>query len=79
MTQRLTGLLTAYNKASGNAKANALDELVAGAKERHALLISLIEDDPGTVLRVAVPAKVRNSMPAMSGLSLSTIWTWKAS
>jgi hypothetical protein len=64
LTARLTGLLTAYNKASENAKANALDELVAVAEERHALLARLIEDDPGTVLRVALPAKVRNSMPA---------------
>ena len=64
LTANLTGLLTAYNKASENAKANALDELVAVAEERHALLARLIEDDPGTVLQVAVPAKVRNSMPA---------------
>lgn len=63
LTVRLTGLLTAYNKASENGRAKALDELVAVAGERHALLASLIEDDPGVVLRVAIPAKVRNSMP----------------
>lgn len=64
LTARLPGLLTAYNKASENAKANALNDLIAVAEERHALLTSLIDDDPGTVLRVAIPAKVRNSMPA---------------
>lgn len=64
LTQHLTGLLTAYNKASGNAKSNALNELVAAAKERHALLAGLIASDPGAVLRVAVPTQIRDSMPA---------------
>jgi Gametolysin peptidase M11 len=63
LTQRLTGLLTAYNIASGSAKAHALDELVTAAEERHTLLVGLIADDPGAILRVALPPGTRAGMP----------------
>jgi M6 family metalloprotease-like protein len=63
LTLRLTGLLSAYNQTSESAKANALNELIAAAEERHALLASMIEDNPGAVLYVAIPPRIRDSMP----------------
>lgn len=63
-TLRLTGLQTAYQRASGSAKEHALNELVAAAEERHALLAELIAEDPDAVLRVAVPVRIRENMPA---------------
>jgi hypothetical protein len=63
LTQSLIGLNRAYQNAAPGARTNALDELLSVAAERHELLTSLIEENPGAVLRVAVPASVRAIMP----------------
>ncbi|MGD2138197.1 MAG: NEW3 domain-containing protein [Gammaproteobacteria bacterium] len=63
LTTSLMGLNRAYQHASPAAKAAALESLVNAAAERQALLTELMEEDPGAVLRVAVPARVRAGMP----------------
>jgi len=63
LTRSLVALDKAYQHAAPPARANALEELRTVATQRHALLAGLIEDDPGTVLRVAVPARIRAGMP----------------
>ena len=64
MTMALAGLNNAYQKAAPSARSRALQRLLDTAAERQALLMELIEDDPGAVLRTAVPARIRNGMPA---------------
>jgi len=64
LTHSLVGLNTAYQKASPNAKSQALQKLIDATVDRQALLAELIESDPGAVLRTAMPAHIRNKMPA---------------
>ncbi len=64
LTRSLVGLNTAYQKAGPAAKSRALQQLVDATVERQALLAELIESDPGAVLRVAIPERVRSRMPA---------------
>ena len=63
LTHSLVGLNNAYQKASPDAKPQALQKLIDATVERQALLAELMENDPGAVLRVAIPARVRNGMP----------------
>lgn len=64
LTQALIGLNNAYQQAAPAAREHALDELLQVAAERQALLLNLMEEDPGTVLATALPAQVRAAMPA---------------
>lgn len=64
LTKSLVGLDHAYRKAGPAAKSKALQQLVDKAEERKALLTELMESDPASVLRVAIPAHVRARMPA---------------
>jgi hypothetical protein len=63
LTHSLVGLNNAYQKAAPNAKNGALQKLINATVERQALLAELIESDPGAVLRVAMPERVRQQMP----------------
>lgn len=63
LTQSLVGLANAYQRAAEPARDRALGDLLATARERHDLLTELMESDPGTVLRVALPPGVRDGMP----------------
>ncbi len=64
LTRSLVGLNNLYQKAAPNAKSQALQQLIDATVERQALLAELIETDPGAVLRTAIPARIRNQMPA---------------
>jgi hypothetical protein len=63
LTHSLVGLNNAYQKARTDAKSAALQKLIDATVERQALLAELIESDPGAVLRVAMPERVRQQMP----------------
>jgi len=63
LTINLFGLNSAYQNASPEAKAQALDELLSVATERHDLLVDLIESDPAAISQVTLPADVRAAMP----------------
>ncbi len=63
LTRSLVGLNTAYRQASPAARPQALQQLLDVAAERQALLAQLIEDNPGSVLRTALPARVRAGIP----------------
>ena len=58
MTMALAGLSNAYQKAAPSARSRALQRLLDTAAERQALLMELIEDDPGAVLRTAPTAEL---------------------
>jgi hypothetical protein len=64
LTHSLVGLNNAYQRARSDAKSAALQQLIDATVERQALLAELIESDPGAVLRVAMPERVRRQMPA---------------
>lgn len=60
-------LLTAhdqYQKASPAARPQALNTLLATAKERQQELALLIRENPGDVLQVALPEAIRASLPS---------------
>ncbi len=63
LTRSLVGLNKAYGKAAPNERPAALQKLIDATVERQALLAELVETDPGAVLRVAIPSRVRNGMP----------------
>jgi hypothetical protein len=63
LTHSLVGLNNAYQRARSDAKSAALQQLIDATVERQALLAELIESDPGAVLRVAMPERVRKQMP----------------
>jgi hypothetical protein len=64
LTRSLVGLNTTYQKAAPAAKSKALQQLIDATVERQALLAELIKTDPGAMLRTAIPARIRNQMPA---------------
>jgi hypothetical protein len=63
LTQDLVILGMRHQLADPAAQARLLSQLLAAATERRALLTALIEDDPGEVLRMALPADLRASLP----------------
>src|SRR2546428_5444615 len=64
LTQDLVTLSTHYHLADPAARAQFLSNLHTLAAERHQLLAVLLEDNPGEVLRVALPADLRAGLPA---------------
>jgi hypothetical protein len=64
LTQDLVTLSTHYHLADPAARAQFLSTLHTLATERHQLLAVLLEDNPGEVLRVALPADLRAGLPA---------------
>jgi hypothetical protein len=63
LTQRLTALSHRYQAAGVTEQAQIEGDLLATAATRQQVLASLVESDPGEVLRVAVPAALRASLP----------------
>lgn len=63
LTKSLLDLGQAFQHASPEAKEQALTRLRDVAVERYELLLDLTENDPGTVLRVALPNNARNNIP----------------
>jgi hypothetical protein len=63
LTQDLVALSTRHQLADPAEKAQLLHTLLTVATERQQLLAALVEDDPGEVVRVALPADLRASLP----------------
>src|SRR6185369_3630778 len=64
LTTELVDLNMQYQMAGSAHKASLEQGLIAAARTRKQELIGLMETDPGEVLRLAVPAPMRGSMPA---------------
>lgn len=64
LTQSLVSLNNRYLKANSGEQPVLLSEMLQLAAQRRLLLIDLIENNPGAVLRVALPEKLRSRMPA---------------
>jgi hypothetical protein len=64
LTQSLITLDARHRAAAPAERPRLLEELRRVAAERRRLLASLIETRPGEVLRVALPAALRESLPA---------------
>ncbi len=64
LTQTLLALQARYQSADAAERAQLEGELLAVAATRQQVLTGLVEADPAAVLRVAVPAGLRASMPA---------------
>lgn len=62
-TQSIVTMAKQYRRAVAEEKADLLEQMVALALERQQLLLQLVEDNPGAVLRVALPAKLRAQLP----------------
>lgn len=62
-TQSLVAQLARYQKAGPAEQAQHLKDLITLAANRRQLLFSLIEENPEAVLRVALPKRLRTSMP----------------
>ncbi len=63
LTQDLVALSTRHQLAAPAEKAQLLYTLLTVATERQQLLAALVEDDPNEVIRVALPADLRASLP----------------
>jgi hypothetical protein len=64
LTNALVALNEQYQSAPKEAKAQLLIEMQMLAAKRQQLLLSLMETDPGQVLRYAIPAKMRATFPS---------------
>ena len=63
LTQTLVALHAQHQLADSTEQARLLSNLLTVASARQQLLTELIEDNPAEVLRVAVPAHLRASLP----------------
>src|SRR5262245_3043887 len=63
LTQDLVAKNARYHLAGPTEQAPLLNDLLTVAAERQQLLAALMEDDPGEVLRVALAAAIRASLP----------------
>lgn len=63
ITNALVALNQQYRSAPDAAKPQLLAQMRALAAKRQQLLLSLMQTDPGQVLRFALPAKMRGSFP----------------
>src|SRR5262249_47356425 len=61
--QDLVALNARYHLAGPTEQAPLLNDLLTVAAERQQLLAALMEDDPGEVVRVALPPAIRASLP----------------
>jgi len=64
LTQALVGLNTKYRLARPIERARLANQLLATAATRQQALASLVESDPGEVLRIALPPALRASLPS---------------
>lgn len=65
LTNNLVGLINRYLSASPAEQSKLQGELINPAVERWQLLLSLIENNPGEVLRLALPERLNHGMPAV--------------
>jgi hypothetical protein len=63
LTQALIAQSTRYQQASRSEQAYLLNELIETAASRQELLLSIIEENPAEVIRLAVPASTRAALP----------------
>lgn len=63
LTQSLVALNAQYHLAGPSARGQAHANLLSVAATRYQLLVSLVEQDPAVVLRIALPASLRASLP----------------
>ncbi|MCM2357544.1 MAG: Ig-like domain-containing protein [Geobacteraceae bacterium] len=63
-TLSLVAFAREFQKATESARPAIQAQLVELARERRLLLTKAVESDPAVVLRVAMPARVRDSLPA---------------
>jgi hypothetical protein len=63
LTQSLVALNAQYHLADPAARGQLHANLLGVAQTRHQLLLSLVEQDPAVVLRVALPPGLRQSLP----------------
>ena len=63
LTHRLAGLSRAFEKAPSSDQAERLQTLMMVAEERQQLLLDMAHENPGGVLRVALPEHVRTVVP----------------
>jgi hypothetical protein len=63
LTQSLVSQNARLHRAGPAEQAQLLNTMLAVAADRQQLLATLIEDNPGTVLRVALPAAIRAGLP----------------
>ena len=64
LTQALTVQSSRYQQASRSEQASLLKELIETAASRQQQLLSIIEQNPGEVIRLAVPATTRAALPS---------------
>jgi hypothetical protein len=64
LTQTLVGLNARYQVARPAERVRLAGQLLATAASRHRVLASLVENDPGEVLRVALPPALRAGLPS---------------
>lgn len=64
LTQTLAALNARYHSADSKGRTQLLAELQSAAAERRQSLAALIQDNPGEVLRLALPDVLRAGMPA---------------
>lgn len=64
LSLKLPRLAASYRHAQGSDKSTSLQALLAAAQERETQLQSLLDQHPGEVLKLAVPAALRAGMPA---------------
>lgn len=62
-TNRLLGLMRAYNNASDQAREQALSALVEQAQSRQDAFASAIRENPEEAIRAAIPTTVYNGLP----------------
>jgi hypothetical protein len=63
LTQAIIVQSSQYQQASHSEQANLLNELIRTAASRQQLLLSIIEQNPAEVIRLAVPASARAALP----------------
>lgn len=63
-TNRLLGLLRAYNNANDQAKEQALNDLVAQAQERKNAFVATINEQPAEAIQAALSSDVRSGLPS---------------
>ena len=63
LTQALIAQSIRYQEASLREQTSLLHELMNTATSRKELLLSVIEENPGEVIRLAVPASIRAALP----------------
>ena len=64
LTKALVSLNLSYQRSGPRGRSALVDQMLATAAERRKLLASMVESEPGRVLRVALTSEFRASLPA---------------